>query len=49
VQVRLKNKGSGKSTGRKLPKYEASVAEHAETDSRIEVEQINANPVEAFN
>jgi len=49
VRVRLKNKGSRKSTGRKRPKYEAPVAEHPETDSRIEVEQINANPVEAFN
>ena len=49
VRVRLKNKGSRKSTERKRPKYEAPVAEHPETDSRIEVEQINANPVEAFN
>ena len=49
VRVRLKNKGSRKSTERKRPKYEAPVAEHPETDSRIEVEQIKANPVEAFN
>ena len=49
VRVRLKNQGSRKSTGRKRPKYEAPVAEHPETDSKIEVEQINANHVEAFN
>jgi len=49
VRLRLKNKGARKRSGRKRPKYQAPVAEHPGTDSKIDNYQIHANHVEAFN
>lgn len=40
VQVRLKNKGARKRSGRKRPKYQAPVAEHPETDSKMVSSQL---------
>lgn len=45
VRVRLKNKGSSKRSGRKRPKYQAPVAEHPATNSKIDNHQIHANHV----
>jgi len=45
VRVRLKHKGASKRSGRKRPKYQAPVAEHPATNSKIDNHQIHANHV----
>lgn len=50
VRVRLKNKGSQRcNRGHKKPKYQATVAEHPDTNQNIKDEDIHANHVEGFN
>ncbi|MBS1251986.1 MAG: hypothetical protein MAG451_01022 [Anaerolineales bacterium] len=50
VKVRIKNKGSqAHKRGRKRPKYQAPHNEHPETEQNIEIKQIHANHLEAFN
>lgn len=50
VKVRLKNKGSqAHKKGPKRPKYQATHQEHPETLQNLELSQIHANHLEAFN
>lgn len=50
VKVRLKNKGSqAHQKGPKRPKYQAPHKEHPETLQNLELSQIHANHLEAFN
>jgi hypothetical protein len=50
VKVRLKNKGSQKhKKGRKRAKYQAPHNEHPDTEQNIDLSDIHANHLEAFN
>src|SRR5260370_14699762 len=50
VRVRVKNKGSqSHKPGRKRPKYQAPRPEHPDTPHTLDLTDIHANHVEAFN
>ena len=50
MKVRIKNKGAQKhKRGPKRPKYQAPIKEHPQTPQLLQMQEIHANHLEAFN